>query len=77
MEEVIERINELKTIIEDIKTKKAQAEGKKQSLIERLNKLGISPEEAEKEIKKLNERKKKIQEKINEKFNALQELYEW
>ena len=55
-----------------------QAKGKKSAMIDTLKKeFGISPDQCEKTLKKMEKQLEKLSGEIETKFNKLKEEYEW
>jgi small-conductance mechanosensitive channel len=77
--EIKVKIDSLSKILEEAKTNKATLSGRLQESMKRLKEdLKLpSVDAAKKEIAKLEQERQSIQKEMNEKFQSLQEAYEW
>ena len=79
MDDIAQRLLEMKEQIENAKTEKAKLEGRLQGYLEELKtKFKCdSLEEAEKKLKVLKAQKEKAQQAIQTKMDDLENNYEW
>lgn len=75
---ILEEMSALKKEIQAAMKEEAQAEGRLQAAIERLDKThAIEEAELEKEIHRTGRRKDRVEEELREKFTKLKEEYQW
>lgn len=76
--QIINKLEDLSEEIEGAKRDKAQAEGRFQSILERLkDSYGISEKELDQEIDRTQKRKIRVDDELQERYEKLREEYDW